>query len=310
MKPGIYDNIDIKEYHKDKHIVSSTGLKQAKKSTRDFIYYIMKDVEDKLHFDFGNVFELALMDKVNGTNDLTSTTAIKPTENWVRASLSVNPDLKKPAQSKTYQTLQSDFLSNNSGKYIIPDVGDQSMEWIDKMVKSCMASPTIVKLLTGTQYQKSLVWEDEETGVLCKTRPDICKTKRNVILDIKSTLDASPSGFSKQVANLDYPLQAVMQISGALNTGLMESVDYYYWLAVEKREPFNVALYHFQQDDIEYFMDEYNYILKRCAKGLGDISRYKTPDDIYSFNSYGERAQNRHGILDLEIPLWYKNNIL
>jgi hypothetical protein len=310
MKDGIYDDIDIKDYHENREIVSSTGLKQAKKSTRNFVWYVIHGTERKLTFDFGNAFEVALMDAVNGTKDFEETTAVLPTKTWTEEALAVNPALVSPKASKTYKELEQAFLEENQDKYLIPDVGSESKEWIDHMVYSCKSNPTIFKLLQGTTYQKSLVWTDPETGVKCKTRPDICMVKKNVVLDIKTTIDASPRGFAKQVANMDYPLQAVMQCQGCLHTGLMPEINKYFWLAVEKSAPFNVALYELTQDDLEYFTDEYSYILKRCAKGLKQIVEYKQESDIYKFASYGENSDNKHGIIPIEIPLWYKNEMI
>ena len=310
MENGIYDEIDIQAYHENREIVSSTGLKHAKKSTRDFVWYVIHGTEKRLTFDFGNAFELALMDQINGTNDFDNAVAVMQTMQWTQEALSQKPDLVNPKASKVYKQLSNEFIQKNASKYLIPDVGIESEYHLKHMVYSCIANNTIRQLLSGTTYQKSLVWTDPDVGIKCKTRPDICMVKKNVILDIKTTINASPKGFAKQVANLDYPLQAVMQCQGAMHTGLMEKVDHYFWLAIEKHAPFNVALYELPKEELEYFTDEYLYILKRCAKGLNQISSYKQESDIYNFASYGEQSENKHGILELQIPLWYKNELI
>lgn len=309
METGIHHGLSIEDYHRDRTIISSTGLKEVKRSTRNFVYYVLNGTKQRPAFDFGNAFELAVMDKVNGTKHFENEVAIMPTEKWREDALAEKPDLKNPALSKSYQSAKREFEQDAFGKYVITDVGDlESKEALDEMVDSCVGNETIARLLKGTDYQVSLVWKDDETGLLCKTRPDVCKAKKNVLVDIKTCKDASPEGFARDAANLDYPLQAVMQIEGARKTGLIDDIDFYYWLAVEKTPPYNVALYEYQRDDIEWMHDVYTYYLKRCAKGLQTILDMEKDKNtrMSGIASYGEQADNRHGILILEIPLWYK----
>lgn len=306
MKEGIYTDLSIDKYHENASIVSSSGLKKVKKSTRDFIHYIINGETQKSCFDFGNAFELALMDMVNGTNLFEEEVAVMPTCYWIDKALESNKDLKVPANSKVYRDLKEDFLRDNFGKYIITDVGDsESKEALDAMVRSCTSNTTVHKLLSGTTYQVSLFWRDKDTGVMCKTRPDISLTKKRVLVDIKTCKDASPHGFARDAANLDYPLQAAIQSRGATETGLMESVDNYFWLAVEKTPPYNLGLYEFQQDDAEYFSDVLDHYLQRCAKAIRVLSEMED-NDLSNVVSYGENAQNRFGIIPLDIPLWYR----
>jgi exodeoxyribonuclease VIII len=306
MKEGVYKDMDIDEYHSNPSIVSSTGLKKVKKSTRDFVHYVINGEKPKSCFDFGNAFEIALMDMVNGTNMFDRDVAVMPTLEWTGIALDDNPNLKVPASSKIYRELKQEFERQNFGKYILTDVGaSESKEALDDMVKSCASNVTVHKLLSGTTYQVSLFWRDQDTGVMCKTRPDICLNKKRVLVDIKTCKDASPHGFARDAANLDYPIQAAIQARGATESGLMESVDNYFWLAVEKTPPYNLGLYEFQQDDAEYFSDVLDHYLERCAKAIKSISEMKD-NDLSQIASYGENAQNRFGIIPLDIPLWYR----
>jgi len=174
------------------------------------------------------------------------------------------------------------------------------------MIDVCANDETIKKLLSGTEYQVSTIWKDKETGLICKSRPDICQRKKSVIVDIKTTLDASPQGFARQAANLNYPIQAITQITGAIESGLMPSVDNYFWLAVEKTPPYNHALYEFQQTDIEYYSDALGYYLNRCAHALKLLSN--ADGDLSRVPSYGESSDNKYGIIQLDLPLWYRGN--
>ena len=72
--------------------------------------------------------------------------------------------------------------------------------------------------------------------------------------------------------------------------------DKYFWLAVEKTAPFNAQLYEFKKEDWQFMDDRYNYQL-----GL-----IKMAKDENKFPGYTQRADNQHGILELELPMWFK----
>lgn len=292
MKDGIYRDIDIDDYHANNTHYSSTQLKKVKKSLSHFKHYQETEHEKKDYFDFGNAFELALLDPEVFKKEV----AIKQTEYWVALALQEKPELSKPKASKKYRELEADFMRINKDKYIINDVGPQSFETIELMLSSCYKDSVIQKLIKNTDNQISLFWTDPETGLQLKTRPDVCKISKNVIVDVKTIEDGSPDSFYRQMANLDYPMQGCLQIKGAVESGLMPTVDLYIWLVVEKKPPYNATMYEFSPKDQEYCMDELEYTISRLKKGI----------DEDKFPGYSDRADNVHGIITAEIPLWYR----
>lgn len=292
MENGIYTDISITDYHANKTHLSSTGIKMAKKSLSLWKWMQSHPQEFKQHFDFGNAFELALLDRANFEKNV----AILQTENWIYKALDQKPKLKVPKNSKCYKESEERFLTENVGKYIIPDVGPQSFEYIAYMLEACHKDAVIQKLIANTEYQLSLFWTDDQTGMNLKTRPDICKRKKNVIVNLKTITDGSPAEFSRDLAKYDYPLQACIEIRGCLETGLMPSVDNYFWLVVEKEPPFNATLYEFDRSDQQYSFDELDFLLNK-------IQRAREED---KYPGYGDRADNMYGILTAQIPLWYK----
>lgn len=300
--------MSIEDYHADRTILSSTGLKKLKECSRNFVHYVLYGTESKPHFDFGNAFELALMDKVNNTDLFGKHCAILETDMWVNAALDVKPELVSPKASKTYKDLEAAFIEENEGKYLIKDIGEaESKVAMNEMINSCVNDETIRKLLTNTEYQVSLFWDDPDTGLKLKSRPDICRSKKNIIVDIKTCKDASPQGFARDASNLDYWLQAVMQMEGVVNSGLMERVDKYFWLAVEKTPPYNACIYEYQADDITSITLYYRNLLKRAVTALSLIPEvHKRNGDLSIVPSYGEQSDKGYGIVDLEMPLYYR----
>jgi len=296
MKPGIYTDLSIEDYHQKVKAISASALKKIKKSELDYWHHYnnTEEQERKSHFDYGNAFELAIMDAANGTNEFDQKVAVMPTNDWTAKAMADNPNLKSPAASKIYKEAKAEWEAINAEKYHIALTGKESMETITHTLNQLRKDETVWKLIEGTSYQVSAIWKDEETGLMLKTRPDVAKINKNVVLDIKTCQDASPFGFARQATNLDYPIQAVMQIDGMIQSGCMDKVDRYYWLAVEKEAPYNYGLYYFLPEDIEAVMAKYRALLKKAAK-----------IDFENPKSYGGAADNQYGILNLEIPKYY-----
>jgi len=284
IENGIHKDISIEDYHANQSHVSATSLKIAKRSLKEFDWYRTGKIkfESKQHFDTGNAFELALFDKVA----FESKVAILQTEQWKAEALMDKPSLKAPKQSKYYQDCISNFEFAHKGKYLIPDVGEDSF-YKDEMIQ---------RLISNTEYQLSLFWNDPATGLRLKTRPDICQVKKNVVVNLKTCLDGSPAAFSKDLAKHEYPLQACIEIMGCQQTGLMQKVDNYFWLVVEKRPPFNATIYEFALEDIVAAMDEIEYLFNKVKRAM----------DENKYPGYSDRADNKYGILTANIPLWYK----
>lgn len=296
---GIHTDISITDYHANTSHISATSIKEAKVSLKQFDWFRrgLMPKSDGLHFDFGNAFELALLDK----EGFEKSVAIRQEDYWIALA---NEEYMKekgktystPRNSTRYKAEESKWEALNEGKYQIPDKGKQSFETIEAMLTSCYSDETIKKLIEGTEYQLSLFWEDAETGLSLKTRPDICKRKKNVIVNLKTAEDGSPKKFSRDLVNYDYPLQACLEISGCLATGLMEQVDNYFWLVVEKNAPYNATIYEFDKADIALCMDELRFLIYKIAKAKEENH----------YPGYTDQADNKHGILQANIPLFYK----
>jgi hypothetical protein len=292
---GIHTDITIEDYH-NKYVshLSSTQIKLARKSLSLFDWTRRGLIvnESKPHFDFGNAFELALLNPV----EYSEMVAVAEDAQWIAVANQVKK-WDKPRSSGVYQQARKEFLEANTGKYIIEDT---DYEKIKCMLESCMKDKIIQGLIKNIECQLSLFWTDPETGLKLKTRPDICKRKKNVVVNLKTIEDGSPQAFSRDLAKFDYPLQAAIEITGCIASGLMEKVDNYFWLVVEKEAPFNATIYEFDQSDIEYQMDELRFLLNKISRAQKENL----------FPGYSDRAANEYGILKAEIPMWYKSALV
>ncbi len=89
------------------------------------------------------------------------------------------------------------------------------------------ALPEIGPLLEQGAPEVSAFWVDQRTGVHCKCRPDwVSPVDMDpagvVLLDLKTTQDASEAGFARSIWNYGYHLQAAWYVDGfELASGLM-----------------------------------------------------------------------------------------
>lgn len=301
-KPGIY-NIDIESYHADKTWISSTGLKHARRSMAEYRLFLdgYWDDQSASHFDYGNAVELFLIDPKGFLEKV----AIAPTHKWVEDALAENPKLISPKASAIYKKLAASFYEANSDKYIIDELGEkESYQSLQVQAARCLSDKFISQMFMDIDYQSSCYWIDKETGLQMKCRPDIVKKilnpegSTNVVINMKTMLDASPGAFTRKVVEYDWPLQACVEIEGVIQSGLLTHVDHYFWLALEKDAPFNVQLYEFNQSDLEVLRDEYRYLLRNIRQCV----------DKDSWPGYGAIADNDFGILSVTLPPWYKLN--
>jgi len=131
--------------------------------------------------------------------------------------------------------------------------------------------------------ERSLVWVDEETGVLCKARHDkhAESVGGGVILDVKTTVDAGAREFERTIFNFGYHRQGAFYLRGAAALGL--PVSHYAILAVEKEAPYGVAVYRLNDGVLDAGDAECTALLRRfvrCVKANAWPAYPATVQDI------------------------------
>jgi len=289
----IFDNMSIDEYHSDKwnEYLSASAILIADKSLKEFKYYIDGKLPEKVgsHFDFGNAFEMALLEpeqfKAGGK------IAVFDSQKYIDEALKNKPDLKVPTMSKFYKESKELFYEDNVDKYIIEKDGTESFETILQMIESFNSESVSSKLLKNIEKQVSIFWTDKETGLKLKTRPDASKFNKSVLLDIKTTRDGSPHSFCNDVNKLKYWIQALLQIWGCKEAGLINELEAYFWISCEKVIPYNVTIYEFSKKDIIKKEKQLKNLLLKIADAK------KTG----FYGGYSDESKNEFGILKAKI---------
>ena len=148
--------------------------------------------------------------------------------------------------------------------------------------------------------EQSIFWEDEDTGILLKSRPDFINYKVEIIFDLKTASDASRSEFSKSKMNYGTYIQAYMQQAAVeAITGKKCPVVH---VVVEKNAPYPVACY--QVTEAELGMGEFQ--LKKALQYYSDcerIGRWRG----YTTHTEWMAAGGKEQIQELPLPGWAEN---
>jgi len=116
-------------------------------------------------------------------------------------------------------------------------------ELVMRMGHAVYSHPAAAMLLgLPGKAETTHMWTDVATGLQCKCRPDWLTDDGSLIIDLKTTEDASPAGFRKSIANWRYHVQAAWYLNGVEQaTGTRP--DQFIFICVEKKAPYACAVY-------------------------------------------------------------------
>lgn len=277
-EPGVYAGIPNAEYH---------GGLGISKSGLDII------ARSPMHYQFSR----------QAANDSEPTAAMRigtaahtlilEPENFA-AEYAVAPE-GIDRRTKEGKQLWADFQAEADGKIVLKG---EEMDQLEGMRDAVMAHPAAHQLLTGCAgaAELSAYWNDPETGALCRCRPDFWRTD-GVLVDLKTTDDASPDGFAMSVQKFRYHVQAPFYLDGcrqAIEHGGEDlpitpgAPTAFVFIAVEKKPPHAVAVYALDFDSLEIGREEYQR----------DLQTYAECTAADNWPAYGEQIQR------LGLPEW------
>ncbi len=176
-------------------------------------------------------------------------------------------------------------------------------QWRDVrgMRDAALEHPKLAKLLTDPRgkAEQSVYWIDEETGVLCRCRPDLWVS--DIILDLKTTEDARPSVFERSVEKFRYYVQAAFYMDGIAAAekqgGLPEGLQvpkHFLFGALEKKAPYLNGVYMLDAEAVEIGRREYREDLNTYAHCLSTGEWPGYGDQIQSISLPEWRLRQEH----------------
>lgn len=157
-----------------------------------------------------------------------------------------------------YQVVEKKDRRTKEGKiyYDLMELNKGDRELIDEaqfnviktMYDSLHSDKNIHDLISGAQYEKSLYWIDQDTGLLCKCRPDIWHD--GFIVDLKTSADAGYREFQRSVYKYGYHIQCAMMYEAFKNIFNIEMTDFVF-VVIENVEPYATAIYPLDKLSLE-----------------------------------------------------------
>jgi PDDEXK-like domain of unknown function (DUF3799) len=127
--------------------------------------------------------------------------------------------------------------------------------------------PELAELLADGVAEVSAFWRDDETGLQCKCRPDWVHTLsdgRVILVDVKTTVDASPQQFNRSVWRYGYHRQAAWYSAGYARAAGVEVAGFVF-AAVTSAHPFIGAAHTLDDDYMRIGQDECRRLLDEYA---------------------------------------------
>ena len=265
MKPGAYTDLPIQAYHADEGYSSSQLKLLLKESPYRFHYeYLREDVEKPDLTKWGNTNRpmciggavAALMDGqqvfdngyvvMTGADNFSKNS--KPFKDSFATITTENPN-KTLILNSEYEQAQG--IAN--AVYAHPD------PWTRDQLLSLFSAKDMAA-------ECSYYHQDEETGLLVKTRPDI-SVRRSLLADVKTTSDCGPWAFSKRILDGGHHIQAAMGLHIANHVDQC-AITNWMLIVVEQSAPYDVAVYYLDKPTLQLGFKMYRKALTRLADCL------------------------------------------
>lgn len=277
IAPGIYQDIPNKSYHAGPGI-SKSGLWTIHETTPAH-YKWPKPREEKAHFDVGDAIHKAILEPEKFETEFVRGPTDRRGNKW--------KDLLEMCAA--------------TGKVLLTEGDYDNVLAVRDAVH---ADTWINSIITqgDRMVEASGYWNDPETGVLCRCRPDLYRRDLKIILDVKSTSDAGPKQFPKSVVNYGYHGQEAFYTDGWKACG--EEVEAFVFLTLEPFSPFASAVYELPPSIVE----EGRAIIRKslntyaeCVKS-GEWPAYGAGVQELSFPRWAYTMIDAPGALDAEMP--------
>lgn len=156
------------------------------------------------------------------------------------------------------------------------------------MAGAVAVHPIAGKLFAQGVAERTLIWRDEATGVLCRAKADWLRW--GGIVDLKSAADASEEALSKAAHNHGYAVQAPFYLRG-FRDRFPDIEPYFVFVSVEKEPPYLVHVNQLTEQAMAWG--------DRRATAAMEIYRDCTASGVWPGYPLNE-------ITDIDLPGWVK----
>jgi len=245
--PGVYD-IDINDYHSGPGI-SRSSLIHFQRSPFHYWHNAMNpfkeekepvDVIKKVNsLDFGNALHTYILEPDTFFDRYV---VLEKVNRATKEGKALYAEIKNFAEQRSLQIICREAFAE-----------------IQAMNRSLQSNEDARGLIADALYERSIYWNDPNTDLLCKVRPDIWHS--NMIVDLKTCQSASYKDFQRSIIGYGYHVQAGM-IQEAIKHVLNEKIKNFVYVAIEKDPPYAVAVYQLEEMAIEHGVAQFRHLIR------------------------------------------------
>ena len=187
---------------------------------------------------------------------------LEPSEFGKRYAIAPRFDKRTKEGKANFEAFVAD-----AGERIVIDADTATL--CERIMGSVHKHKPAAYLLKQGVAEQPIFWTDSQIEVDCKAKPDFI-TDGGIIVDLKTTEDASPTGFARSVKKYRYDVQAAFYSDGyELSTG--SPCSGFMFIAVEKTAPYLCAVYFIGADDLANARQRYreNLLTYKQSKQTG-----------------------------------------
>lgn len=245
LPAGVNPNVDAEQYHRTLGLTKS-GLMALKKSPAHFWQWMTSPSEPSTQaMNLGTATHTLVFEPHKWEKEI----AVIPDDAPKKATAAQVKAKNPSAEALASITWWNEFNAKNEKKCIITQ---EQLLQAQGMATAVRNYADILPLLDHptAKAELSIAANEDVRGlqIACKMRCDLLTMNDTVIVDLKTTEDASPEGFSKTFMSLGYWMQAAHYIATGRRAGL--PIEKFVFVAVEKNPPYSVALYELDADSL------------------------------------------------------------
>lgn len=261
IKTGIFSDISNDIYHA-LPIISHSGLTYFKRSPAHYQQYLRTPSKSTPAKELGTAIHRAIL------------------EPHLFKDFVLTPKVDKRTKEGKIKwieflgTLKPEQTPLDQEKFVI----------IEGILESLYKHPVASALLKGGKREQTFIWKCPVTDVLTKCRPDLI-TDSNILVDVKSTQDASPKEFRRSIFKYNYLTQTAHYLNGVGYT-FSKVLSEFVHLVVETEAPFGVALYTLDDASIASGADEVMRLLEIYSQCKKTDQWASYPTDIQNISAF------------------------
>lgn len=286
-EPGIYEGVEESDYHASP-ACSQSGLKAYHESPAKYKWMLDHPREATSGMKKGSATHALVLEPKE---------FLKKYVTAKQCQATTNKDKRCSKGGQVFQggkwlcsTHGDKDAGNDEGRVILNDTEYQETKWMRDNIWTHPAARTLLSM--PAHRELTCLWIDPETGMLCKSRLDTVLQEKRWVIDVKTTRDASPEGFAKEIANLKMYWQAAFYPAGLHHNGVPTSK--WIWIACENTPPYQCAVYEADPVDIDAGWTELRPTMEAFAQSK----------ETGIYPGYSPKVE------PISMPYWQHNKIL